>query len=205
MVPEWAISRLETLPEPLFKLTVLHLLGGGSVTGLAGYIRVAVRDKRGPMSDCSQESLRRYLTAMRLRLKEWLQNPTIETAAPWLRMVLETANSDSDGGVQAGVSEVDELTRLAALAEHADALTLLKHTFLVGVQRLKSLRAMESRYGVLLPVATEHIRVMGKIVSEMLKIELIEAFPRLKQNEGRRIIRAALRSFSASVANPPQG
>ena len=87
--------------------------------------------------------------------------------------------------------EVDELTRLAALTKHADALTLLKETFLVGFQRIESLRAMESRYGVLLPVTTESIRLMVKIACEISKIELIKAFPKLKQNEGRRIIRAA--------------
>jgi hypothetical protein len=36
--PEWAVTRLQTLPKPVFNLTVLHLLGGGSVTPLADYL-----------------------------------------------------------------------------------------------------------------------------------------------------------------------
>jgi hypothetical protein len=28
--PEWAVTRLQTCPEPVFNLTVLHLAGGGS-------------------------------------------------------------------------------------------------------------------------------------------------------------------------------
>jgi hypothetical protein len=119
--------------------------------------------------------------------------------------VLEAANSDSDGNIAEGTTEVDELARLAALAEHVDALTLLKETFLLGVQRQESFCAMESRYGVLLPIATDNIRLLLKIASEIGKIELIKAFPKLKQNEGRRIIRAATVLRAATLQSPRQG
>jgi hypothetical protein len=203
IAPEWAITRLQTLPEPVLKLTVFHLLGGGSVTALANYLYAAT-PKDSPLSDCSEKTLRRYLTAMNLRLTEWLRRPELETAPPWLRNVLEAANSDSDGNIPAGATEVDELARLAALAEHVDALTLLKETFLLGVQRQESFGAMESRFGVLLPIATENIRLMVKIACEIGKIELIKAFPKLKQNEGRRIIRAATVLRAATLKSPRQ-
>jgi hypothetical protein len=192
--PEWAVTRLQTLPEPVFELTVLHLLGGGSVTAVANYLYAAARVTGYPLSDCSQETLRRYLTAMNLRLHEWLRRPETETAPPWLAKILEAAKSDSDGKSATPAMEVDELTRLAALTKHTDAVTLLKETFRVASQRLESLRAMESRYGVLLPVATETIRLMIEIGREIAKIELIKAFPKLKQDEGRRIIRASTNS-----------
>jgi hypothetical protein len=203
--PEWAITRLETLPEPVFKLTVLHLLGGGSVTALANYLYAAGRVNGYPLSDCSQKTLRRYLTAMNLRLQEWLRRPEIETAPPWLENVLDAAKSDSDGKSPTMAMEVDELTRLAALTKHADAVTLLKETFAVAFQRLESLRAMESRYGVLLPVATEIISLMTEIGREIGEIELIKAFPKLKQNEGRRLIRAATVLHAATLQSPRQG
>jgi hypothetical protein len=165
------------------------ILGRG--IALADYLYAASRVNRYPLSDCSQKTLRRYLTAMNCRLQEWLRRPEVETAPCWLANILEATKSDSDGKSPTMAMEVDELTRLAALTKHADALTLLKETFLVGFQRIESLRAMESRYGVLLPVTTESIRLMVKIACEISKIELIKAFPKLKQNEGRRIIRAA--------------
>jgi hypothetical protein len=64
---------------------------------------------------------------------------------------------------------------------------------------------MESRYGVLLPVATEIMRLMTEIGREIGKIELIKAFPKLKQNEGRRIIRAATVLRAATLQSPRQG
>jgi hypothetical protein len=203
--PEWAVTRLRTLPEPVFKLTVFHLLGGGSVSALANYLYAVTRITGGPLSDCSEKTLRRYLTAMNLRLKEWLYRPEVETAPPWLENILETAKSDSDGKSPTMAAEVDEVTRLAALVKHADAVTLLKETFLFAFQHLESLRAMESRYGVLLPVATEIIRLMTEIGREIGKIELIKAFPKLKQNEGRRIIRAATVLRAATLQSPRQG
>jgi hypothetical protein len=203
--PEWAVTRLQTLPEPVFNLTVLHLLGGGSVTALANYLYAAVRVKGHPLGDCSQKTLRRYLTAMNLRLQEWLRRPEVETAPPWLENILEAARNDSDGKTPTVAMEVDEVTRLAALVRHGDALALLKETFFFAFQHLESLRALESRYGVLLPVATETIRLMTEIGCEIAKIELIKAFPKLKQNEGRRIIRAATALRAATPKNPMQG
>jgi hypothetical protein len=203
--PEWAVTRLQTLPEPVFNLTVLHLLGGGSVTAVANYLYAAGRVNGYPLSDCSQKTLRRYLTAMNLRLQEWLRIPETETAPPWLAKILEAAKSDSDGKSATPAMEVDESTRLAALTKHTDAVTLLKESFRVASQRLKSLRAIESRYGVLLPVATETISLMIEIAREIGKIELIKAFPKLKQNEGRRIIRAATVLRAATLQSPRQG
>jgi hypothetical protein len=202
--PEWAVTRLQTLPEPVFNLTVFHLLGGGSVTALANYLYAATRVKEAPLSDCGQKTLRRYLTAMNLRLQEWLRRPELETAPPWLANILEAADNDSKGSSPRMATEVDKLMRLAALAEHVDAGTLLKETFLVGLQRIESLCAMESKYGVLLPVTTETIRLMAKIASEIGKIELIKAFPKLKQNEGRRIIRASTALRAPTLKNPRQ-
>jgi hypothetical protein len=203
--PEWAVTRLQTLPEPVFNLTVLHLLSGGSVTALANYLYAAARVNGYPLSDCGQKTLRRYLTAMNLRFQEWLRRPEVETAPPWLENILEAAKNDSEGKSPTVAMEVDEVTRLAALVKHADALALLKETFLVAFHRLESLRAMESRYGALLPAATETIRLMTEIGCEMGKIELIKAFPKLKQNEGRRIIRAATVLRAATLKGPRQG
>lgn len=187
--PEWAISRLQSLPAPLFKQSVLHFLGNGGVSQFAYFIWC--HEDKGPLQVCSQTTLRRYLTALKMRIKEWRQSPTLGMAPSWLRNVLDVVKTDGDDSVRIGKYQFDEATVLAAIAKHKDALTTLKLSALLLMKEHKKLSSIEFSHGVFLSSRRENIRLVVQIAQQTQKLEILEAFPRLKFQEGRRLLRDA--------------
>lgn len=88
-----AISKLRSLPEPLFTQVVSQLVGRWDVEEAA--IWVLAHPDRGDLRGCSFKILCGYLRAMNREIREWLRYPMPELAPPWLQTVLEKLASPS--------------------------------------------------------------------------------------------------------------
>src|ERR1035437_6703923 len=94
-----------------------------------------------------------------------------------VRKHLGGCKSDSEGKSSTVAMEVDDVTRLAALVKHADALTLLKETFLVGIPASGIVACNGVKVWRSFTRGDRNPCLMTEIGCEIRTIGLVTAFP----------------------------
>jgi len=142
---------------------------------------------RGEMSDCTFQSARQYINALKLRLEALAAKvPRIDFSELRAQAVTAAQNTRATAAIlgepDAAPSDIDQA--LTKEIEKLDALTALKYCFSIQKERAKELRLFEKKTGVPVPFGDKTMQVLGRFAAEMGRLEIGQAVLRSRNAWG---------------------
>lgn len=169
------IMKLRRIPQ--FPELVRRLVRGDTAWSVSKWL--ATCPARGELSGCSFETLRKYLTALAVRVREnadrtpRLNLSDFEKAAVHAHLQAKVTAAVQDLPDPAGFDDLRKT--VTEEAQKLDAATMLRYCFMIQQQRVMELRELEKKTKMPLPYGDRIVRTLMRIAAEIRKLELGEA------------------------------
>jgi hypothetical protein len=136
---------------------------------------------RGELSDCTFNTARTYINALKLRMEAIAAKvPRIDFSELRAAAVTATQQTRATAAIlgEPEMAPGDIQQALTEEIERLDAVTALKYCFSIQKERVKELRQFEKKTGVPVPFGNKSMHVLGRFAAELGRLELGQAILR---------------------------